>query len=191
MYKQVDGIAMGSSLGPILANIFVGYYKNKIDSKNWPEFYNRFVVDTFAIFDNVQKSRDFFELLSNLHPALEFTVESENSNELPFMDVAVKRGNGGIEHKVYKKPTFAGQYMRWESFAPTQQNIVLLKSLTDRAKKICSKATLQVEVTTLKRIFADNGYPTDVIDRVIRTTIESPNTCVQQNGTALAPDASK
>ena len=34
-------------------------------------------------------------------------------------------------------------------------------------------------------------YTTDVVDRVIRTTIESPNTCVRQNGTALAPDASK
>ena len=27
-YKQSDGVAMGSPLGPALANIFVGYYKN-------------------------------------------------------------------------------------------------------------------------------------------------------------------
>ena len=65
------------------------------------------------------------------------------------MDVAVKQESGGIERKVYRKPTFTGQYMRWVSFAPTQQKIGLLKSLTDRAKKICAKATLQVEVTTL------------------------------------------
>ena len=27
MYRQVDGISMGSPLGPILANIFVGFYE--------------------------------------------------------------------------------------------------------------------------------------------------------------------
>ena len=30
MYKQTDGVAMGSPLGPALANIFVGYYEEKL-----------------------------------------------------------------------------------------------------------------------------------------------------------------
>ena len=29
MYKQTDGVAMGSPLGPALANIFVGFYEEK------------------------------------------------------------------------------------------------------------------------------------------------------------------
>ena len=27
-YDQIDGVAMGSPLGPILANLFMGYYEN-------------------------------------------------------------------------------------------------------------------------------------------------------------------
>ena len=30
IYKQVDGVAMVSPLGPILANIFVGYLENEL-----------------------------------------------------------------------------------------------------------------------------------------------------------------
>ena len=30
MHKHTDGVAMGSPLGPALANVFVGYYENKL-----------------------------------------------------------------------------------------------------------------------------------------------------------------
>ena len=30
IYRQTDGVAMGSPLGPALANIFVGFYEQKI-----------------------------------------------------------------------------------------------------------------------------------------------------------------
>ena len=33
MYKQTDGVAMRSPLGPALAHIFVGYYEEKLFSQ--------------------------------------------------------------------------------------------------------------------------------------------------------------
>ena len=51
MYRQVDGVAMGSPLGPILANIFVGFNEMKLFNKvNRPLMYYRYVDDTFAVF---------------------------------------------------------------------------------------------------------------------------------------------
>ena len=53
MYKQTDGVAMGSPLGPALANIFVGYYEEKLFSQTQkPSTYFTYVDDTFAIFDH-------------------------------------------------------------------------------------------------------------------------------------------
>ena len=53
MYKQTDGVAMGSPLGPALANIFVGFYEEKLFSqKSKPSTYFRYIDDTFAMFRN-------------------------------------------------------------------------------------------------------------------------------------------
>lgn len=32
MYMQIDGISMGSSLGPVMANIFMGLYEKRLSA---------------------------------------------------------------------------------------------------------------------------------------------------------------
>ena len=168
MYSQVDGVAMGSPLGPVLANIFVGYCEDQMEEDKWPLFYNRFVDDTFTIFTNEQHSTEFFAAVNKLHPSLRFTMEREENGILPFMDVAVRRTSGGLERSVYRKPTFTGLYTRWDSFSPTNQKISLMRSLTSRAHKICSPSTLHGELAKLREIFLDNGYPGYLVERIIK-----------------------
>ena len=78
MYKQTDGVAMGSPLGPALANIFVEFYEEKLLSQKLkPSTYFRYVDDTFAMFRNEEQSENFFKQLNCLHPSLKFTFEKE------------------------------------------------------------------------------------------------------------------
>ena len=62
IYKQINGVAMGSPLGPILANIFVGYHEKSLLSinNNKPLAYYRYVNDVFAIFPSKSYVVDFF-----------------------------------------------------------------------------------------------------------------------------------
>ena len=77
-YNQVDEVAMGSPLAPVLANIFMGFHKSKwLDEYNLnkPKFYLRYVDDILAVFDNEQDSLNFLDLLNNRHPNIKSTIE--------------------------------------------------------------------------------------------------------------------
>ena len=113
MYRRSDGIAMGSPLGPVLANIFVGYNKNKLfEFSVKPQFYKRYVGDTFAIFENEAECNEFFNILNYLNPALKFTSEKEKSESLAFLVVKIQKSDSKFITSVYRKPSFSGQYIR-------------------------------------------------------------------------------
>ena len=126
MYKQTDRVAMGSPLGTALVNSFVGCYEKKLFSQTQkPPTHFRYVDDTFAIFDHEAEADEFLTKLNCLHPSLKFTFEKEKGKCLPFLDVYVERTDVGFETSVYRKPTFTGQYLRWESFRPLKRKISL------------------------------------------------------------------
>ena len=57
MYKELDGVAMGSLLGPTLANIFVGSKEAVLLEKmSRPLFYCMYVDDCFPIFKTKDES---------------------------------------------------------------------------------------------------------------------------------------
>ena len=59
MFKQIDGIAMGSPLGPTLANIFVRFHESRLlsDESTRPVICFRYVDDCFAIFKKKKKKK--------------------------------------------------------------------------------------------------------------------------------------
>ena len=61
-YNQIDGVAMGSPLPPLLVNIFMSFceckWLNEYNLKK-PNFYLRYVDDILAAFDNEQDSLNF------------------------------------------------------------------------------------------------------------------------------------
>lgn len=46
-YEQVDGVAVGSPLGPLMANAFLWSIEEKLECENTlPEFHKRYINDT-------------------------------------------------------------------------------------------------------------------------------------------------
>ena len=164
---------MGSPLGPVLANIFVGYCERKIPADQWPLFYRHFVDDTFSIFSNELDATNFFRLLNEVHPSLTFTMESE-SGQLPVMDVAIRRTDSTIVRSVHRKPTFTGLYTRLDFFATLNKRSVLSAHWRPGQSKYARRAPyVQEELNSLRRIFEGKGYPRNVIESTISKMVQS------------------
>ena len=73
-----------------------------------------------------------------------------------------------FETTIYRKPTYTGQYTRWDAFTARKHKINLVRCLTNRAARICSPQRLDEELDCIRKIFANNGYPLHVVNRTIR-----------------------
>ena len=88
--NQIDGVATGSPLALVLANIFMGFHEPKWLNEynlNKHKVYLRYVEDILAAFDNEQDSLNFLNLLNNLHPNIKFTIEKQDNHSITFLDV--------------------------------------------------------------------------------------------------------
>ena len=166
IYVQNDGIAMGSPLGPILANVFMVEIENTLVArlhehvKKW----RRFVDDTVAYIRN--KSIDY--VLTTLN--LSFTYEKENNSQLSFLDVLFIRNGTHLDTTVYRKDTNTDLCLHWDAFTPVSWKRGTLRTLVNRAYLVCSnKELLRKELAYLKSVFLKkNGYTLSTIKQLMK-----------------------
>ena len=84
LYEEVEGVAMGSPLGPLLANMFMCSMEEKLEEKSeLSSFYKRYVDDTLAIMPDLHEANIFLDKLNSYHRNLKFTMDiAELNNKL-------------------------------------------------------------------------------------------------------------
>nr|VZI15882.1 unnamed protein product [Spirometra erinaceieuropaei] len=170
LYRQVDGVAMGSPLGPLLADVFMGKLERfqLSDQIDKLKHYGRYVDDFFAIATAETDVATLLDAANPAHPSIKFTLEIETAGSLPFLDVLLsRRPDGSVRRSVYRKKTWSGQYMNFASFVPFQQKRNLVRCLAQRARKICSTDSIEEELRKIQDFLRENGYP----DRFIAKNI--------------------
>ena len=178
MYNQIDGVAMGSPIGPTYANIFMSHHEtNWLDecpSNFKPIAYKRYVDDTFLIFHSNDHIQLFLDYLNSKHPKIKFTCEIEKDSILPFLDVNVLKDPTGLQTSIYRKPTFTGQGLNWFSFCPSIYKYNSIKTLLNRAYNLSSSyLSLHHEIEFLKSYFKNNNYPLDKYFSIVKSFLYS------------------
>ena len=112
VYGQIDGVSMGSTFAPLLAEIFL----QEFEKKHLPAFKEmsiiyrkRYVDDTFVLLDPEGSTKGICAKLSQCHPSLKLTRVKEDPTEhsISFLDVLITRQAGtGFQTKIYRKTKF-------------------------------------------------------------------------------------
>ena len=177
-YKQIDGVAMGSPLGPTLANIFMCHYEKEwleqCSSLHKPYFYRRYVDDTFVLFDDVNKANLFLNFLNSRHNNIKFTMEIQSDNSLSFLDSKITILDQQFHSSVFRKLTFTGLGSHFLSFAPFIYKINSIKTLVHRAYSVSSTyLAFHYDIKFLKQFFINNGYPALIFDKTLKNFLNS------------------
>eukprot|EP00057_Strongylocentrotus_purpuratus_P010621 XP_011665095.1 PREDICTED: uncharacterized protein LOC100890583 [Strongylocentrotus purpuratus] len=113
-YQQLQGAAMGSPLSPVIANIFMEHFETMAlqTLSQRPSLWLRYVDDTFIIWPHSRRDLDhFLDHINQHHPSIKFTMETEQNNSIPFLDVLVtKSPSGKPAHQVYYPSTIHPYY---------------------------------------------------------------------------------
>ena len=173
IYNRTDGVAMGSPLGPSLANAFLCFHE-QIWLNDCPEdfksvYYRRYVDGIFALFGSPDHLEKFTNYLNSKHKNIKFTYEKESNNSLPFLDILISRSENGFKTSVYHKPTFGGVYSNFNSFIYDEYKIGLVCTMLFRTFSIVSVfSRYHREVIHLMEILRKNTFPIKLVDNCIK-----------------------
>ena len=78
LYKQIEGVAMGSRLGPSLANTFLAHreqnWLNSCPLEYRPLYYRRYLDDIFLLFKSFDHLKWFQSYLNSCRVNISFTI---------------------------------------------------------------------------------------------------------------------
>ena len=109
---------LSSSL--LLAYIYMEYFKEMAlgSTSLKPSMWLRYVDDTFILCLHQENVQILLDHLNSIWQSIQFTMEKEQDNKLPFLNVLVTCTEQRFRSSVYYKPTFTGQYSNFNSHHP-------------------------------------------------------------------------
>ena len=93
-------------------------------------------------------------------------MEKEVNNSINFLDVKITRNiDNSLSTSTYRKPTFTGVMLNWNSLTSIKYKKGLISCLLDCSNKICSSETQRLEeMEMLRSLLISNNFPPQIIE---------------------------
>ena len=167
-YEQVEGLSMGSPLSAVLACLFmetleVDHYREIIGPR---VVWLRYVDDILVVIPCRTDVSALRAQLNAVHPHIQFTVEEEENESLPFLDTVITRRDSGPVFRVYRKPTNKDDFVHYFSHHRRRTKGDIVTGFFLRALRVCCPETLEDEMQYVINSFIRLQYPLGLLLRM-------------------------
>ena len=169
-YRQIDGVGMGSPVGPLLANIFLSQYNSEIALHSY--LYFRYVDDIVRTMIRGSEN-PLLQFVNTLHSNLRITLEKEIAEHgLPFLDLELKKVGNSIVSNWYRKENDTGVVLNSHATVP---KIKLSGNISVFVHRIFNSTSNWVNFHSswenAAKILSDNQYPSGFIASIFEATL--------------------
>ena len=169
-HRQIDGVAMGSSLGPFLANLFMSKYEDSIKAER--NVYFRYMDDIITTC-KLEEVDSLLKTANELHSNLKFTHELPSEHGLPFLDISLEQCGTQIKTSWYRKPSDTGVLLNYHAVSPEKYKRSLVAGFVHRVWQTCSDyVNFDRCLKQLKTVLEMNQYPPYFYNSIVRRTLE-------------------
>jgi hypothetical protein len=100
--------------------------------------------------------------------SIKFTMEIEDNNNIPFLDILIsKKNDGSLSHQVYRKKTHTDRYLHVESHHHPAQKLGVINTLVTCAIRVSDNDHVEQELNHLVDVFKNNGYKEHQFKKVV------------------------
>lgn len=120
LYKQTDGIAMGTNVAPVIANIYLAIkFDTELHKLGNIKIYKRYIDDCFILYKGSREDFEHFELRVIEDAAKPINVTYNFSAiEIDFLDTTIFKVNDKVAFKIFQKPLNKYNYLPMMTLHP-------------------------------------------------------------------------
>ncbi|KAI5646580.1 protein tyrosine kinase domain-containing protein [Phthorimaea operculella] len=194
-YKQIDGLAMGSPLSPLCADIYMDDFEKSVLKSKFKEhiqYWYRYVDDILCLWTGSNETlQELLVHMNSINHNIQLTMEL-GGETINFLDLTISIKENAHQYKIYRKATYSDNIIHATSRHPDNHKHAAFHAFIHRLVKVpMNDGDFRQELDTIKQIARNNGYEDQLIHNILKRKQKREAEKLSYNATPSEPPNQK